>query len=86
MLNILILVPLIGAGIIGFWPTHLSPKLARQLALIVAIISLLWSLVLLTQFNPQDPNQQFVVIVPWIDSLGFWLDSLDSRIGSLDSG
>ena len=70
MLNILILVPLIGAGIIGFWPTHLSPKLARQLALIVAIISLLWSLVLLTQFNPQDPNQQFVVIVPWIDSLG----------------
>ncbi|MCL2923351.1 MAG: NADH-quinone oxidoreductase subunit M [Trichodesmium sp. MAG_R04] len=70
MLNILILVPLIGAGIIGFWPSHLSPKLARQLALIVAIISLLWSLVLLAQFNPQDPNQQFVVLVPWIDSLG----------------
>ncbi|ABG49820.1 proton-translocating NADH-quinone oxidoreductase, chain M [Trichodesmium erythraeum IMS101] len=70
MLNSLILVPLIGAGIIGFWPSYLSPKLARQLALIVAIISLLWSLVLLTQFNTQDPNQQFVVMVPWIDSLG----------------
>lgn len=70
MLNILILLPLIGAGIIGFWPSHLSPKLARQLALIVAIISLVWSLVLLAQFNPQDPNQQFVVLVPWIDSLG----------------
>lgn len=70
MLNSLILVPLIGAGIIGFWPSSLSPKLARQIALIVAIISLLLSLVLLTQFNLEDPNQQFVVLVPWIDSLG----------------
>ncbi|MCL2932938.1 MAG: NADH-quinone oxidoreductase subunit M [Trichodesmium sp. MAG_R03] len=70
MLNALILVPLIGAGLIGFWPSSLSPKLARQIALIVAIISLLLSLVLLTQFNLEDPNQQFVVVVPWIDSLG----------------
>ena len=70
MLNGLILVPLIGAGIISFWPSTLSPKLARQLALIVSIITFLWSLVLLTQFNPQDPNQQFIVFFPWIDSLG----------------
>ncbi|MGK7921795.1 MAG: NAD(P)H-quinone oxidoreductase subunit D4, partial [Trichodesmium sp.] len=70
MLNALILVPLIGAGIISFWPSTVSPKLARQLALTVAILSFLWSLVLLTQFNPQDPNQQFVVFFPWIDSLG----------------
>ena len=42
MLNGLILVPLIGAGIISFWPSTLSPKLARQLALIGAIISFLY--------------------------------------------
>ncbi|NET41510.1 NADH-quinone oxidoreductase subunit M [Okeania sp. SIO2B3] len=70
MLNGLLLVPLIGAAIISFWPSTLSPKLARQLALVVAIISLVWSLVLLTEFNPQDPNLQFVVLFPWIDSLG----------------
>ncbi|MGB3509822.1 MAG: NADH-quinone oxidoreductase subunit M [Microcoleaceae cyanobacterium] len=70
MLNGLIIIPLLGAAIIGFWPGTLSPKLARQIALIVAIISLIWSLVLLTQFNPQDPNQQFAILVPWIDSLG----------------
>ncbi|MGK7921724.1 MAG: NADH-quinone oxidoreductase subunit M [Trichodesmium sp.] len=70
MLNGFILVPLIGAGIISFWPSTLSAKTARQLALIVAIISLLWSFVLLSQFDPQEPNQQFAILIPWIDSLG----------------
>ena len=70
MLNGLILLPLLGAAIIGFWPGTLSPKLARQVAFVVAIITLIWSLVLLVDFNPQDPNQQFVILVPWIDSLG----------------
>ncbi len=70
MLNGLIILPLLGAAIIGFWPGTLTPKLARQIALSVAIITLIWSLVLLTQFNPQDPNQQFAILIPWIDSLG----------------
>ena len=70
MLNGLILIPLLGAAIIGFWPGTLSAQRARQLALLVATITFIWSLVLLTQFDPQNGDGQFLVSIPWIDSLG----------------
>jgi len=70
MLNGLILIPLLGAALIGFWPRTLSSQRARQLALLVAAITFLWCLVLLTQFDPQNPHSQLLVIIPWIDSLG----------------
>jgi NAD(P)H-quinone oxidoreductase subunit 4 len=70
MLNGLIFVPLLGAAIIGFWPGTLSPQRARQLALLTAAITFIWCLVLLTQFDPQNPHSQLLVVIPWIDSLG----------------
>lgn len=71
MLNGLIFIPLLGAAIIGFWPGTLSSQRARQLALLVATITFIWCLVLLTQFDPQNADRQLLVIIPWIDSLGF---------------
>ncbi len=70
MLNGLIFIPLLGAAIIGFWPGTLSPQRARQLALLTAAITFIWCLVLLTQFDPQNPHGQLLVVIPWIDSLG----------------
>ncbi|MDY6803588.1 MAG: NADH-quinone oxidoreductase subunit M [Cyanobacteriota bacterium] len=70
MLNGLILIPLLGAALIGFWPGTLSPQRARQLALLVATITFIWSLVLLSQFDPDNGSRQFLVVIPWIDSLG----------------
>ena len=70
MLNGLIFIPLLGAAIIGFWPGTLSSQRARQLALLVATITFIWCLVLLSQFDPQNPHRQLLVIIPWIDSLG----------------
>lgn len=70
MLNGLIFIPLLGAALIGFWPGTLSPQRARQLALLVATITFIWSLLLLSQFDPYNADRQFLVVIPWIDSLG----------------
>ncbi len=71
MLSILILLPLLGAALIGFSPVAITPKVSRGVALTVAAICLLWTLVLASQFNMQEVNQQFTEFIPWIDALGF---------------
>ena len=70
MLSILIFLPLIGAALIGFSPFGITPKISRGIALTIAGISFLWTLVLTSQFNLSEVNQQFGEFVPWIDSLG----------------
>ncbi|WGV26526.1 NADH-quinone oxidoreductase subunit M [Halotia branconii] len=70
MLSALILLPLLGAALIGFWPANLSGTPARRVALVFASIAFLWTIFLTTQFNPGDINQQFAESVPWIDVLG----------------
>ncbi|TVP58370.1 MAG: NADH-quinone oxidoreductase subunit M [Nodularia sp. (in: Bacteria)] len=70
MLSALILLPLFGAALIGFWPAQMSGKLSRRVALLVAIIILLWTVLLAIKFNVAEVNQQFVEFIPWIESLG----------------
>ena len=70
MLSALILVPLFGAAVIGFFPPGMSDKLSRNLALISAGISFLWTIVIAAQFNPTEVNQQFAEFLPWVDALG----------------
>ncbi|MDZ7962071.1 MAG: NADH-quinone oxidoreductase subunit M [Aulosira sp. DedQUE10] len=70
MLSALILVPLIGAALIGFWPSGMNGKISRGLALVVAIIAFVWSVILASQFNPGQVSQQFVEFLPWVDALG----------------
>ncbi|MBW4615773.1 MAG: NADH-quinone oxidoreductase subunit M [Desmonostoc vinosum HA7617-LM4] len=69
MLSALILLPLIGAAIVGFWP-NISGKLSQRLALIFATITFVWTVVLAIGFNPGEVNQQFSEFIPWIDALG----------------
>ncbi len=69
MLSILILLPLLGAALIAFVP-GITAKVSRTVALIVAVISFLWTLVLASQFNLGEVNQQFSEFIPWIDALG----------------
>ena len=75
MLSILILLPLLGAALIAFVP-GITPKVSRGVALTVTVISFLWTLVLASQFNLGEVNQQFSEFIPWIDTLG-----LNYRIG-----
>ncbi|MEH1936069.1 MAG: NADH-quinone oxidoreductase subunit M [Nostoc sp.] len=70
MLSVLILVPLIGAALIGFSPSGISGKFARRVALVFASIAFLWTIVLAIQFHPGEITQQFAESVPWVDVLG----------------
>ncbi|NDJ20766.1 NADH-quinone oxidoreductase subunit M [Nostoc sp. B(2019)] len=70
MLSALILLPLLGAALIGFWPSNISGKFARGLALVFASITFLWTVVIATQFHPGEVTQQFAESLPWIEVLG----------------
>jgi NAD(P)H-quinone oxidoreductase subunit 4 len=70
MLSTLILLPLLGAALIGFYPSVISGKLARGVALAFAVIIFLWTVFLTIEFNPGDVGQQFAESFPWIDALG----------------
>jgi NAD(P)H-quinone oxidoreductase subunit 4 len=66
MLSVLILVPLLGAILIGLLPA----ARARLIALAIGAATLAWSLVLLWKFDPSLATAQFPELLPWIDSLG----------------
>ena len=70
MLSVLILVPLIGAGLIGFSPSGINGKFARGVALVFASIAFLWIILLAIQFHPGEITQQFAESLPWVDVLG----------------
>ncbi len=71
MLTTLILLPLLGAALIGFFPSSkMEGKSVRSMALVFAIIGFFWSIFLVTQFVPGEVNQQFAESLPWIDALG----------------
>jgi NAD(P)H-quinone oxidoreductase subunit 4 len=70
MLSALIVLPLLGATIIGFWPSVLDGKLLRSAAFVFAGINFLWSVFLAIQFNPSEISQQFSEFIPWADAIG----------------
>ena len=70
MLSTLILLPLIAAAFIGFYPSTISGKLARIIALVFSSIIFLWSIFIAIQFNPGDITQQFAESLPWVDAIG----------------
>ena len=69
MLSTLILLPLIGAALIGFYPFGITAKLTRIIAFVFSIIIFLWSTFLATQFNPGEIGQQFAESLPWVDAI-----------------
>ena len=70
MLSALILLPLLGAALIGFLPIAMNGKISRGMALVFSAIAFLWTIVLAIQFNPGQVTQQFAEIIPWVDVLG----------------
>lgn len=70
MLSTLILLPLLGAALISFYPTTINGKIARRVALAVSITIFLWTIFLTIQFNPAETGIQFAESLPWIDALG----------------
>lgn len=69
MLSVLIWVPVLGAALIWLWPSSLTAGRSRQLALVTASLTLIWTVVLAGQFDP-SMKVQFQENLPWIEPLG----------------
>ena len=70
MLSTLIVVPLLGAAIIGLLPVKISSRACRLLALLFASIFFIWTIVIAYFFQTNNVSQQFIEFLPWIDALG----------------
>ena len=88
MLTPLLLIPLIGAIAIGCWP-GLSSQQARNGALVVSGLALLWTIWLFTQFDLSMGGFQFHEFLPWLPGLGLnyelSLDGLSLLMVALNS-
>ena len=70
MLSALIILPILGAVIIGLLPGKLSDDQVRNIALVTAISVLIVNIIILFQFDANYDSFQFTRDVPWIDWLG----------------
>ncbi|MGF1541263.1 MAG: NADH-quinone oxidoreductase subunit M [Pleurocapsa sp.] len=90
MLSALILLPILGAIIIGLLPSKLTDARVRLIALTTAISVLTVNLLLVWQFDPNYHNFQFSEDIPWIDWLGLnyhlGIDGLSFPLVLLNSG
>jgi NAD(P)H-quinone oxidoreductase subunit 4 len=70
MLSVLIWLPVLGATIIGLLPANFPSNRTRLGATILAAILFLWTLGVLTQFDPGNAGMQMQEYLPWIATLG----------------
>lgn len=70
MLSTLILLPVLGAAIVGFWPGKVATTQLRYTAIAIASAILLVTLGLATQFDLTDSGLQFQESLPWIPQIG----------------
>lgn len=89
MLSVLILVPLLGAVLIGLLPQKKPDSLPRSVALAIAVTVLIWNIVLGFQFEPTATAFQFTENIAWIEWLGLnyhlGIDGLSLPLISLNS-
>ncbi len=96
MLSALILIPLVGVVVIGFWgsvntknPNSQIGGQVKNLALIMMAIAFGWTVYLGLQFDLTNPHIQFKEYLPWIDTLGLsyqvGIDGLSFPLVALNS-
>ena len=70
MLSTLILLPVLGAAIVGFLPKNLTGSRVRSIALGIASVILLITVWVGFQFDITNPGMQFQESSPWITQIG----------------
>ena len=70
MLSVLIWAPILGALLISCLPQAVLVLRARQIALAVASLVIVWTIYLASQFDLSAAGMQFEETLPWIESLG----------------
>ncbi|MGL5872422.1 MAG: NADH-quinone oxidoreductase subunit M [Xenococcaceae cyanobacterium] len=89
MLSAFIWMPLLGAIIIGLWPSKIEAAYCRSIALAIALSVLILNIILGFQFDPSLEQIQFLEYIPWISQIGFnyhiGIDGLSLPLISLNS-
>jgi NAD(P)H-quinone oxidoreductase subunit 4 len=70
MLSALIWIPIIGAILVGLWPSSAPSNGARWISLVAIAIAFGLSIIVGTQFDALNPGSQFRETLPWIEALG----------------
>ena len=70
MLSALILVPLIGSAIVGFYPGLMSPALSRLVTIGFTVISFVLTIAIGIQFDLSHIGLQMQEFLPWLPDLG----------------
>ncbi|MDJ0534172.1 MAG: NADH-quinone oxidoreductase subunit M [Xenococcaceae cyanobacterium MO_207.B15] len=70
MLSILIWLPLFAAGIIALLPQKTTKNQLQRVAIILSLVSLIFSLYLVTQYNYDNQGIQLKEFFPWIEVIG----------------
>ena len=70
MLSALILIPLLGAAIVGFLPEEKNSSQSRNLAIIAAISIIVVNCYLGWQFDTTTSGFQFSEYIPWLEGIG----------------
>jgi NAD(P)H-quinone oxidoreductase subunit 4 len=70
MLSTLILLPIVGALVIGVYPGALNEQRLRWATVIISTVILAWTIWLMAQFNLGNPGFQLQESLPWIPTLG----------------
>jgi NAD(P)H-quinone oxidoreductase subunit 4 len=70
MLSFLLWLPVIGASIIGFMPGKAESGQLRQITTVFAVVTFVWTIWLLTQFDLTHEGWQFAEYLPWIKPIG----------------
>lgn len=70
MLSVLIWIPVLGAALIGLWSGSDVPGRSRLVALITISFTLIWTIVLGSQFDLGNTQMQFLEDISWIEQIG----------------
>jgi NAD(P)H-quinone oxidoreductase subunit 4 len=71
MLSALVWIPFLGAIAIAVLPQAWPASRYRAIAIFVASVALVWTALLVWQFNPDQAGMQFVEYLAWLPALGF---------------
>lgn len=70
MLSALLIIPFLGALLIGIWPEQLTAQRAQRLALVCLGANLILTLLLLFKFDVSSSALQLQESLPWLEALG----------------
>lgn len=70
MLSTLVCLPLVGAALIGLYPSAIQAERAKAIALTLSGLVMVWTVYLMVGFDPTQATLQFEESLPWIATLG----------------